>query len=186
MKKTMCFIVLVVASILLGNKAMAQDYIREIDPKTGHPLLRGQIEFADLLHESTCAWLGAGSASYKANTQAIENIQKLGGPYRYIVFAGTWCEDTQILLPQFYALMQQAGIPKSAVLMYGLNRAKKALNQEEVVFDVTRVPTIIVLEQNREIGRITETSSSSVEQDIADMMLKDKKVLDNRKAARGL
>jgi hypothetical protein len=82
--------------------------------------------------------------------------------------------------------MQQAGIPKSAVLMYGLNRAKKALNQEEVVFEITRVPTIIVLEQNREIGRITETPSISVEQDIAAMMLKDKKVLDNRKAARGL
>ena len=186
MKKTMCLIVLVMASVLFGNMATAQDYIREKDAQTGHPLLRGQIEFADLLHESTCAWLGAGSALYKANTEAVENIQTLSGPYRYIIFMGTWCEDTQILIPQFYALMQQAGIPKSAVLMYGLNRAKKALNQEEVVFEVTRVPTIIVLEQNREIGRITETPSTSVEQDIADMMLKDKKVLDNRKAARGL
>ena len=186
MKKGIYFLILVMGSLFGGFDTIAQDYIREIDPKTGHPLLRGQITFADLLDESTCSWLSAGASLYKADTKALEGIQGLGGPYRYVVFAGTWCEDTQILLPQFYAVMQQAGIPVSAVTLFGMNRAKKALNDEEQVFEITRVPTIIVLEQNREIGRITETVTTSVEQDIFDMMAKDKKVLDNRKAARGL
>lgn len=186
MKKAIYVLMLTIGTLCCGFDGMAQDYIREIDPKTGHPLLRGQITFADLLDESTCSWLGAGASTYKADSRAIEGIQGLGGPYRYVVFAGTWCEDTQILLPQFYAVMKQAGIPSGAVTLFGTNRAKKALNDEELVFEITRVPTIIVLEQNREIGRITESVSTTVEQEIFDMMAKDKKVLDNRKAARGL
>lgn len=186
MKKAVYLLVLVAGVLWLPNISKGQDYIREIDAKTGHPLLRGQIEFSDLLDESTCGWLKTGSASYKANAQAIEGIQALGGNYRYVIFSGTWCEDTQILLPQFYAVMQQADIPTSAITLFGVNRAKKALNDEELVFDITRVPTIIVLEQNREIGRITESVSTTVEQEIYDMMLKDKQVLDNRKAKRGL
>ena len=186
MKKTLQFLLLVATLFTASSQLMAQDYVREMDAQTGHPLLHGQITFADLLDESTCDWLGRGASAYRGNENAIEGIKQLQGNYRFVLFVGTWCEDTQIMLPQFLSVMRQAGIPNSAITLYGVNRSKKALNQEEVRFNISRVPTIIVLHQNREIGRITETVNTSVEEDIYSMMVQDQKVLENRKAARGL
>ncbi len=186
MKKIFRSFVLAIALFAGANSLMAQDYIRETDRQTGHPLLHGEITFADLLDETTCAWLGSGAAEYRGNADAIAGIKQLQGNYRFVLFVGTWCEDTQIVLPQFLSVMRQSGIPQSAITMYGVNRTKKALNQEEVRFNITRVPTIIVLNQNREIGRITESVSTSIENDIYAMMAQDQKVLENRKAARGL
>ncbi|MBU3677452.1 MAG: hypothetical protein FGM54_09800, partial [Chitinophagaceae bacterium] len=95
--KTIFRLVALSIGLLAGTNAlMAQDYIRETDRQTGHPLLHGEITFADLLDETTCAWLGSGATNYRGDADAIAGIKQLQSNYRFVLFVGTWCEDTQI------------------------------------------------------------------------------------------
>lgn len=163
------------------NMLIAQDFVREKDRKDGHPLLRGKLTFNDLLKETTCNWLYEGAQAYNPQTEAINTLNQICKDYRFVVFIGTWCEDTQELLPKLYKTILDAGIAKESIEMYGVNRNKKALKQEEDVYKIERVPTIIVLHQKREIGRITETVKNSIEEDLVQIIKPD---YDEREKAR--
>jgi hypothetical protein len=43
----------------------------------------------------------------------------------YVVFGGTWCEDTKHLLPNFIATADAAGVPANHLTLIGVDRNKK-------------------------------------------------------------
>ena len=162
----------------------AQDFVRELDKKTDKVLLRGKIAFDDIMNESTCSWFGKGADLYHPNQQAVDELHKIWPDYRFIVFAGTWCSDTKDMLPKFYKVLVEAGIDLHTVEMFGLNRSKEALNNETTLYSITRVPTIIVMHQFREVGRITENVEMSVEEDLVKIIRKDYDRLEAERANR--
>lgn len=164
--------------------ASAQSYVREKDPKTGKPLLRGKVTFQEVEDESVNKWLYANANAYEPNDADIRELRRIHAPYRFVVFMGTWCSDTHDLLPKFYKVLNQADMDLHAVEMYGVNREKKSLELEHVVYKIERVPTIIVLHQNRELGRITESVTNSIENDLVQIMQKDFEKLEAARAAR--
>jgi thiol-disulfide isomerase/thioredoxin len=168
---------LILISLFLTQHLMAQEFNREIDPKTKKVLLRGELSFKDLLWESNCKWLKEGESIYKPNENALEPIQKLAKDYHFVVFLGTWCDDTHNLLPKFYKVVNEALIDPNAIQLFAVNRRKEALNNEHVVFKIERVPTFIVFHQNREVGRITESVNASIEDDLLLIMQNDAKKL---------
>ncbi len=151
----------------------AQDFVREIDKKTDKVCLRGDITFKDIEKETAYKWLPAGEKNYEPNTYIVEQLKKVLPNYRFVVFMGTWCEDTQMLLPQYYKTMKEANFDFNALIMYGVNRNKEALNIEHKLYNISRVPTIIIMQQFREVGRITESVSKSIEEDILTIIQKD-------------
>lgn len=171
-------------TFLLVQMATAQNYVREKDPKTGKPCLRGKVTFQEVEDESVNKWLYANANAYEPNDGAVRQLRAINSPYRFVVFIGTWCSDTHDLLPKFYKVLNQADIDLHAVEMYGVNREKKSLELEHVVYKIERVPTIIVLHQNRELGRITETATTSIEEDLVQIMQKDFEKLEAARAAR--
>ena len=66
--------------------------------------------------------------------------------------------------------------------MYGVNRAKQTLQNENKFYNIERVPTIIIMHQKREVGRIVETVSSTIEEEMAIIIEKDAKELEIKKA----
>lgn len=164
--------------------AHAQDFVREKDRKTGKVLLHGLITLADLEDEATFSWLGKGMQQYQPKKDVIEGLRKCNSPYKFVVFLGTWCEDSRILIPQLFKVFQLAGIDLNAVEMYGVNRNKEALNIEHKLYNITRVPTIIVMHQFREVGRITEVVNQSIEEDLLAIMEKDYVQLEKKRLAR--
>jgi thiol-disulfide isomerase/thioredoxin len=179
--KKVFFILLTMATVHL---AAAQSYVREKDSKSGKPCLRGKVTFQEIEDESVNKWLYANANAYEPNDGAIRQLRSIHSPYRFVVFMGTWCSDTHELLPKFYKVLNQADIDLHAVEMYGVNRDKKSLELEHVVYKIERVPTIIVLHQNREVGRITESVSRSIEDDLVQIMAKDFEKLEAARAAR--
>lgn len=163
---------------------MAQDFVREKDRKTGKVLLRGLIKFDDMQDEAVYKWFGAGVSKYQPKETAIEGLKKYNAPYKFVVFLGTWCEDSQILIPQLYKTLTLAGIDLHAVEIYGVNRDKEALNIESKLYNITRVPTIIVMHQFREVGRITESVSSSIEEDLLAIIAPDFEKLEQKRLNR--
>jgi hypothetical protein len=77
-----------------------------------------------------------------------------------------------------------AGIDLHSVEMYGVNRDKEALNAESKLYNITRVPTIIVMHQYREVGRITESVASTIEEDILSIIAPDYQKLEQKRLNR--
>ena len=166
-----------------NQSLQAQLMVREEDKKTGKVLLRGLMQFSDIQKESTCVWFVKGADAYQPDNEAIQTLKKVSGDYRYIVFIGTWCEDTRNLFPKFYKVLQDARIDEHAVELYGVNRKKEALNIEHTLYNIQKVPTIIVMHQFREVGRIVE-SSTNIETELAMLMEKDYVRLEEERAKK--
>ena len=89
-----------------------------------------------------------------------------------LVFAGTWCSDTQNLLPKFYKSLDDAGIARERVKLYLLDEQKNSPEQLEKQYQVVSVPTFIVLQNGKELGRIVESVQQSIEADLAKQLQK--------------
>ncbi|HEY6435383.1 MAG TPA: thioredoxin family protein [Ignavibacteriaceae bacterium] len=102
-------------------------------------------------------WYTPNHNAYNPDTTIIgalarANAQKL----QYVVFGGTWCEDTQFILPRFFKLQEMGGVPDNNITFFGVNRDKKALGHIAEAFGIINVPTIIVMKNGIELGRVVE------------------------------
>ena len=102
-------------------------------------------------------WYTPNHNVYKADTTIIGalargNAQKL----QYVVFGGTWCEDSEFILPRFFKLQEMSGVPDNNITFFGVGRDKKTLGHIAEAFGVINVPTIIVMKNGVEIGRVVE------------------------------
>jgi len=58
------------------------------------------------------------------------------------------------------------------------------LNIETKLYNISRVPTIIVMHQFREVGRITESVTSSIEEDLLSIIAPDFQKLEQKRLNR--
>jgi thiol-disulfide isomerase/thioredoxin len=101
-------------------------------------------------------WYGANQTSYKPDAAVLSAMEAAKGKVQFVIFGGTWCEDTQFILPKFFKLQEQAGIADNSISFYGVDRAKKTLGNINDAFKITNVPTIIVMKDGKEVGRVVE------------------------------
>ena len=73
-----------------------------------------------------------------------------------IAFCGTWCEDTQSIMPKFFKLQEMSGVPDNNITLFGVNRMKISLGHIAEALGVINVPTIIVMKDGKELGRVVE------------------------------
>ncbi len=115
-------------------------------------------------------WYKDGYFNYQLNISAINAIKEMPKDIEFIVFAGTWCEKSQQLLPQFYKVMDLAGISKQRITLCFLDRDKRSPQGIENSYHINNTPVFIILQKGIEIGRITETINQSIEVAIADLI----------------
>lgn len=166
--------IILLAAMLFSVSAFGQssDYDIAKDDETGAVIYKGRLSFEDLNKESTFEWM-KGSAVYKPAKNDIDYLKEYLPTYELIVFLGTWCEDSHRLIPELYKVLQAAGYPPEKVKMYGVNRAKEAKNIEHKLYNIERVPTIILLKNNTEVGRIIEQVKLSIENDLVQLISSD-------------
>ena len=137
------------------------------DEKNGELVYKGLISFDDLNKESTFIWLKSGYDGYKPEEKTVNYLRDHLKDYTIVVFLGTWCEDSQYLIPKFEKILRIIDYPQSRLSMYGVDRAKASKNGEHKTYNITLVPTIILFKGGKETGRITETAQKSIEADLA-------------------
>lgn len=77
-----------------------------------------------------------------------------------IVVLGFWCSDSRDWVPVLLqGLGENPGIP---VRFYALDREKQGDSQWENRWNITHLPTIILTEKGKELGRITEVPTSGI------------------------
>lgn len=82
-----------------------------------------------------------------------------------VVFA-TWCSDSKIQVPRFFKVLDAAGYNEKRMSLIGVMRDKNALTTDIGYLKIKLVPTFIVSQNGKELGRIIETPKKSLEKDL--------------------
>ncbi|MCX6313326.1 MAG: thioredoxin family protein [Sphingobacteriales bacterium] len=154
LKKIILIILLVMPAYFV--QAQAQ-YEISADPK--HPevkVLRGFINKYLVQNDTSFHWYKPNQRYYTPDSSTLNVLEQSKGKFQFVVFGGTWCEDTQVIVPQFFKLQEMSGVPDSLITFFGVNRKKKSLEGIAEAFGITNVPTIIVMKNGKEIGRVVE------------------------------
>lgn len=140
--------------------------------QTGEKILTGQIKKDLLEKHAVFPWYQANFDRYTAyNPDAIKYLRKHRRGISYIVFGGTWCEDTHQYLPQFMRIMDDARVQDKRIKLYAVNKEKKTvLNNKSEEYKIEKVPTFIVLYDKKEVGRVVESPGKNIETDLMNIV----------------
>ena len=153
MKKfTLLFLAISIASIMNAQTP----YTSAPDEKTGGIILTGIINKYTLINYPDFNWYASSQKSYKPSINIVNAFEASKLSVRFILFGGSWCEDTHFILPKFFKLQELSGFPDSSISFFGVDRDKKTLGNISAAFQIKNVPTIIVMKDGKEIGRVVE------------------------------
>ena len=119
-------------------------------------VLKGLLKRSDIETDTSFKWFKQNMQYGTASASAIDAFKKNGAKFQVVVFFGTWCEDSQNLVPVFYRLVDKSGYPDSSISLIGVDRAKTTLDNLHKAFNITNVPTFIVMKDGKEAGRVVE------------------------------
>lgn len=142
--------------VAVFTSLQAQTHSYEIVPDSKAKILKGFLQRSDIEQDTSFKWFKTNYSLGSADANAVAAFKNHASEFRVIIFAGTWCEDSENLLPQFYRLADKSGFSAENILLIGVDRAKTAPNNLENFFNVTMSPTFIIMKDGKEVGRVEE------------------------------
>lgn len=155
MKKYFFLVSLFTANLFFA-KAQGPYSICKDEKHPDKTLLKGIITKYVLQNDTTFNWYGSSKNSYTPGQNILKTMAGAKDKLQFILFGGTWCEDTQFILPKFFKLQEQSGISDSSISFFAVDRSKQTLGNIASAFKITNVPTIIVMKDGKELGRVVE------------------------------
>ena len=132
-------------------------YVSAPDPQNPKQhILNGIITKYALINDSTFNWYNSSQAIYNPSTEYKTALANAAPNVKLVVFGGTWCEDSHFILPKFFKLQEQANFPDAGISFFAVDRNKKTIGGITDAFKITNVPTIIVMKDGKEVGRVVE------------------------------
>jgi thiol-disulfide isomerase/thioredoxin len=155
MKKATIIVTALIALCQMAA-AQAQYEISKAEKHNNQKALRGIINKYLVMNDPAFNWYQSSQTIYTPDTATLSAMERAKGKVQFVVFGGTWCEDTQFILPKFFKLQEMSGVSDEQITLLGVNEAKKCLGHIAEAFGITNVPTIIVMKDNKEVGRVVE------------------------------
>jgi thiol-disulfide isomerase/thioredoxin len=153
----------IVFAFIFSSCSVAQNTLKVTETRTyevtndaSSKILKGYIDRATIESDTSFKWFKENMRYGNADASAVQALQSNTNNVHFVVFGGTWCDDTRNLLPVFYRLADKSGLSNDKITLIGVDRAKTALNDFHKAFNITRVPTFIVMKDGKEIGRVVE------------------------------
>ena len=126
----------------------------------GRKVLRGLISRADIESDTAFSWFKKNYNLGRPDASAVAAFKQHANDFHMLIFAGTWCPDTQNLLPQFYRVADAAGYADSSITLIGVDNDKTTFDNLHKTFHLIDVPTFIVMKDGKEVGRVVEYGES--------------------------
>ena len=142
--------------MIIGNANAQTPYAISMDEQTGSRIYKGGINKYTLQNDSTFSWYARSAQDYTPDSILINTLERKKEGLHFIIFGGTWCDDSQYIMPRFFKLAEKAGFSDEAICLFGVDRTKQTLSNLSACFGITRVPTIIAMKNGVEIGRVVE------------------------------
>ncbi len=138
----------------------------------GQKIVTGRFSPSLLESDSSFQWYRQNYASFTPDSASIAFLSLAAKDLHFIVIGGTWCGDTKRELPKFFKTISMAHIPEANIELYGVDRSKRSDDGIADKYNLTNVPTFIVLSNGKEIGRIVEEPKEGIELDLVQMLQK--------------
>lgn len=144
--------------ILFSVTIFAQtQFESNIDPENSKSrILKGIINKNLIKNDTAYTWYAENQKSYSNPDAAIIKTLNRDSTVKYVVFGGTWCDDSRFILPKFFMLQEKAGIAEDRISLFGVDRKKETIGNLASALNITNVPTIIVMKNGKEVGRVIE------------------------------
>jgi hypothetical protein len=110
---------------------------------------------------------------YKPNDTTIASLKNKIKGIRCVIVLGTWCGDSKEQVPRFLKILDILGTTFDDLKIICVDRDKKAPDMDvKGLYLIEKVPTFIFYKGDKEIGRIIETPSISLEKDLLAILSK--------------
>jgi hypothetical protein len=137
------------------------------------PILVGDISRADLREPPFGDWFEGQYARYQPTEASLQGLKELLPSLSIEAYFGTWCGDSKRQVPRLLRLLDLAGFDEKRLTLVGLSdrpmEFKQAPGNPERRRRIHRTPTIVVVRDGVEIGRIVETPTTTLEGDLLDI-----------------
>jgi len=158
--------------IILSMWSCASEHFQiEVEPSGVH-VIKGVFERANLEHDSTFTWYKTNYQAYAIDPTATQELSARLNDIHFVLVLGTWCGDSKREVPQMFKIFDSAKIDDSDVLLLGVDRSKKSGDGLSERYKIERVPTLIVLKGDQELGRIVEQPRETLEKDLVRILQK--------------
>ncbi len=169
MKSKILFFALMMMNVVVN--AQVQYEVTTAERHNKQKVLRGIVTKEIISKDTSFGWYAPNQKYYTPDTAAVSAMKATKGKVQFVIFGGTWCEDTQSVLPQFFKLQETSSIGDDQITLFAVNEDKKSLGNITSAFGITNVPTIIVMKDNKEIGRVVEYGKSGKwDKDLAEIL----------------
>jgi len=156
--KRLCCLLLTTAVLTFPASARAEE---PADPS----VLVGTVTREQI--EAACPEWVRSEVSATPDAAAAQALAAVAPGAEVTVFLGTWCGDSLREVPRLWKALDAAGGSVPFHIRYvGVDRQKKEPAAEVSGHDIHFVPTLIVLRDGKELGRIIEQPPHGVETDL--------------------
>lgn len=143
------------------------------DEEDGGEMLLGPIDRNGLQMEPFKSWYVENDSLHTVDTTLVANIKPLLKSLKIKVFMGSWCEDSQKLVPALFKVLDAASFNYTNLEMIAVDHDKKTPDGLENGYDIEYVPTVIISENGKELNRIVEYEIETLEKDIFKIVNKE-------------
>ena len=157
---------LIIILIITGIQLKAQFNSVITDTETKEKMLIGYCDKTGLQKNTYGIYFESQYDLYKPSPSIIKSLKEKIKGFEFTVVLGTWCIDSQMQVPRFYKVIDEAGYNDKRVKVIAVDRNKQAIVVDIKDLNIEKIPTIIVYKNDVEIGRIVETPKKSIESDL--------------------
>ena len=159
---------LFIVGIAFYITAMAQGQYEVLKDNDGGKILKGIISRDILASDTSFKWCANNLKTYSGSYAA--SFGKHKDSLRLLIFLGTWCEDSQLIIPKLFRFFDAACFSNHRFILIGPDRNKKSISQITDALNVINVPTLIVMKEGKELGRVVEYGQCGmVEKELAEI-----------------
>ena len=139
---------------IIAQSQNHRDNVNEEKPKQDSLMLVGRFSFENWQREMNWQL----DTNYHIDAHKINEFDDLiaKNNISFLIFAGSWCPDSRSELPKIIELFKEANLNESKYELLGVDRMKFEPSGKYLEYKIERVPTLIVLKDGKEIGRIVE------------------------------
>lgn len=151
---------LVIVSIGCGS---TQEPSAKFEPSANSEPFSGVISASQLIAEYP--QFRSAYELYQPSSAEIAAVKSISGKSLVVLF-GTWCHDSEREVPRLLKLLDLSGVELQSMSLHGVNYNKQEPNNLHQKFDLKYSPTIILLQEEVELGRIVEKPTTSLGEDL--------------------
>lgn len=126
--------------------------------------------------QENAGWTDYSASQYHPDRiiiNELKTILKEKKDVSFLIFPGSWCGDSEKGVPEIMKLLRLCDYNINSIDIYGVDRQKTEPTSTAKKYKIERVPTLIILENGKEIGRIVEFPILSWEDDLLTILTEE-------------